>query len=198
MIFLTFRLYNITMDMIELRDGIVFEYEGKTFTVISAFHAHQQRGRGFVKVKAKEIKTGKTIEQVFRSDAKINAIFVEETVLTYLYRDSGNYYFMDNNTYEQVSLPENSLSEVKGFLKEDTEVTGLFHNGAILDIKLPISVALKVIEAESGFRGDTVQGGKKKLKLETGITIQGPLFIEEGNIVKVDTRTAEYIGVAKK
>jgi len=182
-----------TMDVIDLRPGTVFELNNVMYTVMETSHSTQSRGRGHVRVKSKELKTGKTIERVFRSDIKVNQVYVEEMSLVYLYRDGKSYYFMDNNTYEQISLNEEMVGERKNYLKENLEVAGLFHNGKILDIKLPLSVDLKVIEAEPGFKGNTVQGGKKKVKVETKVNVQVPLFIEVDDIIKVDTRTGEYI-----
>lgn len=181
------------MDVIDLRPGTVFELDNVMYTVTETSHSTQSRGRGHVRVKSKELKTGKTIERVFRSDVKVNPIYMEEVPLVYLYRDDKSYYFMDNNTYEQIPLSEEIVGERKNYLKENTEVAGLFHDSEILDIKLPISVDLKVIEAEPGFKGNTVQGGKKKVKVETKVTVQVPLFIEVDDIIKVDTRTCEYV-----
>ena len=164
------------MKMIDLREGNVFEYEGTLYITINAEHTHQQQRRGLVRLKAKDIQTGKILQDTFRSDVDINPVYIDEKPLVYLYRDSDGYHFMDNNSYEQCLIPEKALEEEKGFLTENLEVTGLFNDGKILDIKLPISVDLKVIEAEPGHKGDTVQGGKKKVKLETGIIVQTPLF----------------------
>lgn len=181
------------MDVIDLKEGNIFEYEGNIYTVISAEHTHQQQRRGLVRLKAKDIRTGKTLQDSFRSDIQVKPVYVDELSLVYLYSDSGGYHFMDNGTYEQFVVTPEVLGDAKNYLKENLEVTGLFHNGKILDVKMPITIDLKVIEAEPGHKGDTVQGGKKKSKLETGITIQTPLFIEVGDVVKVDTRTGEYV-----
>jgi elongation factor P len=181
------------MDVIDLREGAIFEYGGSIYTVISAVHTHQQQRRGLVRLKAKDIRTGKVLQDTFRSDIQVKPVYVDEMSLVYLYTDGASYHFMDSGTYEQFTIEGEILGEVKQYLKENLEVTGLFHNGKILDVKIPITVDLKVIEAEPGHKGDTVQGGKKKAKLETGLTIQTPLFIEAGDTVKVDTRTGEYV-----
>jgi elongation factor P len=181
------------MDVIDLKEGNIFEYGGGIYTVISAEHTHQQQRRGLVRLKAKDIKTGKVLQDSFRSDVQVNPVYVDEVALMYLYNDGNGYHFMDNSTYEQFVVSEEVLQDVKRYLKENLEVTGLFHNGNILGINIPITVDLKVVEAEPGHKGDTVQGGKKKVKLETGITIQTPLFVEAGDTVRVDTRTGEYV-----
>lgn len=183
----------VPMKMIELREGNLFEYEGNLYITINAEHTHQQQRRGLVRLKAKDIKTGKILQDAFRSDVEINPVYMDEKPLVYLYRDPDGYHFMDNSTYEQFVIPETALEEEKGYLIENLEVTGLFYEGKVLDVKMPINVDLKVIEAEPGHKGDTVQGGKKKVKLETGITVQTPLFVETGDIIRVDTRTGEYI-----
>ena len=181
------------MEAIDLKAGMFFEYEGVLYEVIESFHTHQQQRRGLVRVKAKELKSGKIIEHVFRSDVKINHIIMEEVELLYLYRDGESYYFMDENTYEQIALPKEIVGENGKYLKENMKVTGLLYNGKVVDIKVPFFVDYKVIEAEPNFKGDTVQGGKKKAKVETGQTVQVPLFIKVGDIIRIDTRTGQYV-----
>ncbi|MCM8760231.1 MAG: elongation factor P [Candidatus Omnitrophica bacterium] len=181
------------MKVIELREGNIFEYEGSIYITLIAEHTHQQQRRGLVRLKAKDIRTGKILQDTFRSDVEVNPVYVDERPLVYLYRDTDGYHFMDNSTYEQFVIQEEILEEKRGYLKENLEVTGLFYEGKVIDVKLPITVDLKVIEAEPGHKGDTVQGGKKKVKVETGLTIQTPLFVEVGDTVRVDTRTGEYI-----
>jgi len=181
------------MKVIDLREGNLFEYEENLYSVLSYSHLTQSRGRGFVKVKARDIRTNKTVEFTFRSDFEVGDIFVDEVPLTYLYNDGNSFYFMDNNTYEQFPVSKEIIGEKEKYLVENLEVTGLFFNGEIVDIKLPTTVDMKVIEAEPGYKGDTVQGGKKKVKVETGLVVQTPLFVEKGNTIKVDTRTGEYI-----
>lgn len=181
------------MDVLDLKEGNIFEYGGSIYTVISAEHTHQQQRRGLVRLKAKDIKTGKTLQDSFRSDVQVKMVYVDELSLVYLYSDSSGYHFMDNATYEQYVISADVLGDAKDYLKENLEVIGLFHNNRILDVKMPLTVDLKVVETEPGYKGDTVQGGKKKSKLETGLLIQTPLFIEVGDVVKVDTRTGEYV-----
>ncbi|HDD64595.1 MAG TPA: elongation factor P [Firmicutes bacterium] len=181
------------MKVIDLREGSLFEYEGNIYSVLSYSHLTQSRGRGFVKVKVRDIKANKTVEFTFRSDFEVGDVFVDEVPLTYLYNDGANYYFMDNTTYEQFSISQDIIGDKKYYLIENLEVTGLFYKNQILDIRLPTTVNLKVVKAEPGYKGDTVQGGKKRVELETGLVIQTPLFVEAGDVVKVDTRTGEYI-----
>lgn len=181
------------MTVLDLKEGNIFEYEGSIYEVMYAEHTHQQQRRGLVRLKAKDMKTGKMLEDSFRSDVKVNPVYVDEVPLVYLYNDNSGYHFMDNNTYDQVVIPPEIIGDARNYIKENLEVTGLFHEGGVLDIKMPINVGLKVVEAEPGHKGDTVQGGKKRVKLETGITVQTPLFVETGDTVKIDTRTGEYV-----
>ena len=181
------------MNVLDLKEGNVFEYEGKLYIVKNTLHVVQQQRRGIVKIKAVEIDTQRGVEFSFRSDFEVKLIILEEIPLTFLYSDGNSYYFMDNNSYEQFNLSEEIIGDKKYYLKENLEVIGLFYQGKIIDIQLPFTVDLKVIEAEPGYKGDTVQGGRKKVKLETGLIVQTPLFIEVGDIIKIDTRTGEYI-----
>jgi len=181
------------MCVLDLRPGTVFEYEGKMYTVMSTAHTQQQQRRGLVRCKAKELDSGKTIEHVWRSDVQVEEIRAEEVPMTYQYRDSNNFHFMDEASYEQVVLPADHFSETSQYLHENLSVTGLFHNGKLLDVQLPMTVDLKVTDAEPGFKGDTVTGGRKRATVETGLVVQVPLFIEAGMVIKVDTRTGDYV-----
>ena len=181
------------MNALDLKEGNVFEYEGKLYIVKSSIHVVQQQRRGIVKIKATEIDTGRAVEFNFRSDTEVKNVILEEIPLTYLYSDGNLYYFMDNSNYEQFHLDSDTIGDKRYYLKENLEVVGLFYQGKIIDIQLPFTVDLKVIEAEPGYKGDTVQGGRKKVKVETGLIVQTPLFIEVGDIIRIDTRTGEYI-----
>jgi len=181
------------MNALDLKEGNVFEYEGKLYIVKSTIHVVQQQRRGIVKIKAVEIDTGRGVEFSFRSDTELKNVILVEIPLTYLYSDGNLYYFMDNSNFEQFHLSSDAIGDKRYYLKENLEITGLFYQGKIIDIQLPFTVDLKVIEAEPGYKGDTVQGGRKKVKVETGLTVQTPLFIEVGDIIRIDTRTGEYI-----
>ncbi|HRR96905.1 MAG TPA: elongation factor P [Candidatus Ratteibacteria bacterium] len=181
------------MKVIDLREGSLFKYEGNIYSVLSYSHLTQSRGRGKVFIKVRDMKTNKTVELTFRSDFEVGDVFVDEIPLTYLYREGNVFYFMDSNTYEQFPVAKEIVGEKEKFLIENLQTYGAFLDGEIIDIILPTTVDLKVIEAEPGYKGDTVQGGRKKVKVETGLIVQTPLFIEIGDTIKVDTRTGEYI-----
>jgi len=181
------------INALDLKSGMIFQYEGTIFSVTSATHTHQQQRRGLVRCKAKELKSGKTQELVLRSDVRLEQVYVDETVLTYLYRDAEGYHFMDESTYEQVAVSADLMGDSSRYMKENQTVTGLSHQGKMLDVKLPFFIEMKVTETEPGFRGDTVSAAKKRATLETGLVVLVPLFIEIGDVVKVDTRTDEYL-----
>lgn len=181
------------MDAIDLKPGMIIEVDGVFFTVISATHTHAQQRRAVIRVKGKDLKSGKTNEFVWRSDKPVNVVYVEEVPMTYLFKDGSGFHFMNSATYEQVTISEDIIGNKQYYLLENIEVIGLVHEGKVLDIKPPIFIDLKVIETEPGFKGDTVQAAKKPAKLETGLTIQVPLFINVGDTVRVDTRTDEYV-----
>ncbi len=181
------------MNVLDLKPGMIFEYEGVMYSVLSATHTHQQQRRGLVRCKARALETGRLMELVFRSDVDVQEIRLDEVSLQFLYQDGANYVFMDEATYEQFTLTAEQVGEHRYYLKENLSVVGLFHKGKFVDIKLPLTVDLLVKEAEPGFRGDTVTGARKKATLETGLVVQVPLFVEAGNIIRVDTRTGEYV-----
>lgn len=181
------------MDAIDLKPGMIIDVDGTFYTVISATHTHAQQRRAVIRVKCKDLKTGKTNEFVWRSDRPVNLIFVEEVPMTYLFKDNSGFHFMNSSTYEQITLSYEIIGEKRYYLLENLEVTGLVYEGKVLDIKPPIFIELKVIETEPGFKGDTVQAAKKPAKLETGLVIQVPLFVNVGDTVRVDTRTDEYV-----
>jgi len=181
------------MEAIDLKPGMVIEVEGSLYAVMSATHTHAQQRRAVINVKAKDLKTGRTNEFVWRSAVQINVILIEEIPLTYLYDDGTHFHFMQSSTYEEIILPADIVGDKKFYLKDNMEVVGLSYQGNIIDINLPIFVELKIIETEPGFKGDTVQSAKKAAKLETGLVIQVPMFINNNDVVKVDTRTNEYL-----
>ncbi len=181
------------MDAIDLKPGMVIEVANSFYSVISAVHTHAQQRRAVIRVKVKELKTGRANEFVWRSDFRINHILIEEVPLLYLYRDASNFHFMNNVTYEEIILPGDIIADKKMYLKENMEVTGQEYEGNVLDIKLPIFMEMKIIDTEPGFKGDTVQSAKKPAKLETGLVVQVPLFINTGDVIKIDTRTNEYL-----
>lgn len=177
----------------QFRKGLKIEIAGEPLTIVDFQHVKPGKGGAFVRTKMKSLISGNTLEKTFRSGEKVDVPNLEEKNMSFLYQDESGYWFMDSKTYEQMNLKESNISEAIGYLKENIEVGILFHNDKAIGIDLPMFLELAVAETDPGVRGNTASGGSKPAKLETGKTIQVPLFINEGDIVKVDTRTDEYI-----
>ncbi len=179
----------------EVRNGIFIRLDSELYNVVSAEPYKPGKGGALVRTKLKNIRTGSITERTFRSADLIEEIFIEEKELHYMYHD-GLYHFMDNETYEQMAMPEATVGEAIKFLTENTRITAQMYEGKVLSVKLPLFLKFKVIETEPGARGDTVRAGTKLAKIETGTAIQVPLFIENGEVITVDTRTGKYTGRA--
>ncbi len=177
----------------QFRKGLKIEIAGEPLTIVDFQHVKPGKGGAFVRTKMKSLISGNTLEKTFRSGEKVDVPNLEEKTMSFLYQDESGYWFMDSRTYDQMNLKEDNISEAIGYLKENIEVGILFHNDKPIGIDLPMFMELAVAETDPGVRGNTASGGSKPAKLETGKTIQVPLFINEGDIVKVDTRTDEYI-----
>jgi len=176
----------------ELRKGVIIELEGKLYQVIEYQHIKMKR-TALAKVKLRDITGGHTIERSFQSDDKLVRARLDSRPIQYLYNDGNLYYFMDQESFEQITLDTSQLDETLNFLKEGNSVEVTSYKGEIVGVELPITVELQVTETDPGFKGDTATGGTKPAKLETGFTTQVPLFINEGDVVKVDTRTGTYL-----
>ena len=176
----------------DLRKGITFEYEGKIYVVVEFLHVKPGKGAAFVRTKLKNIVTGQVIEKTFNPVEKFEKAHIERKEMVYLYNDGDLYYFMDNETYEQVELDESKLEWEKKFLREEQLVEITYYNEEILGISLPAKVTLRITKCEPGVRGDTARAAQKDAELETGLTIRVPLFIEEGEEVIVRTDTGDY------
>jgi len=176
----------------DLRKGIIIELDDKLYQVIDYKHVKMKR-TALARVKLRDINAGHTIERSFQSNEKLVRARLDSRSMQYLYNDGGLYYFMDEENFEQIGINSEKLGDVLNYLKEGRSVEVSSYKGEVIDIELPITTELEVIETEPGFKGDTATGGSKAAKLETGLTIQVPLFINEGDIIKVDTRTGTYL-----
>lgn len=181
------------IDVNDLRPGVTFELDGEVWIVISFLHVKPGKGSAFVRTKIRNIETGNVIERTFRAGEKVKEAYVERKEFQYMYNDGTTYYFMDNKSYEQIELPEEFIGDEKYYLKEGMNIQVLYYKDRAIGVELPNYVDLEVVETEPGFKGDTAQGGSKPAILETGLKIQVPLFIEKGEIIRVDTRTGEYL-----
>ncbi|MBF0538762.1 MAG: elongation factor P [Nitrospirae bacterium] len=181
----------------DFRRGTKIEYKGEPYEVIEFQHVKMGRGAAFVRAKMKGLKSGKVIEDTFNSGEKFPKANLEEKQMQYLYNQDNQYYFMDMETYEQLPLTEEQLGSVRLLIKENMIVTILYHKENPLAVEPPIFVELAVAKTDPGFKGDTASGGSKPAILETGANIKVPFHINEGDVIKIDTRTLEYIERAK-
>lgn len=175
------------------RSGMVLEIDGELWSISEAQLIQPGKGGAFVRAKLKNMQTGRVIDRTFRSEEKVKDVRVERKTMQYLYTDGQSYFFMDESTYEQISVNQDFLGDSVNYLLEGNQVEILFHEITPIGIDLPFFVELKVVETEPGMKGDTVSGATKAAKLETGAVVQVPLFIEEGDVLKIDTRTNEYV-----
>lgn len=184
------------MDMIaagDFRKGVTIELDGQVYTIVDFQHVKPGKGAAFVRTKIKNIVTGNVLERTFNPTEKVPRAHIETKEMQYLYNDGNLYYFMDTETYEQIPLNREQVEDAMKYIKENMIVTIKFYKGVPFTVEPPNFVELKVIDTEPGVRGDTVTGGSKPATLETGAVIQVPLFINTGDVIRIDTRTDEYI-----
>ncbi|HEV8310603.1 MAG TPA: elongation factor P [Methylomirabilota bacterium] len=176
----------------EFRRGLKIELDGNPYTIVDFQHVKPGKGGAFVRTKLKHLRLGTVVDRTFRSGEKFELVDFEQKPMQFLYRDDG-FHFMSLETYEQVSLSEEEVGEAADYLKENMEVELLYINGSPAGVDLPTFAELRVTKTDPGLRGDTASGGSKPATLETGAVVSVPLFINEGDILKVDTRTGAYI-----
>ncbi len=177
----------------DFRNGMFIEYDSSVYSIIEFQHHKPGKGGAIVRTKLKDVHSGAIINKTFRAGEKVERAFIERQKKQFLYRTGDTYYFMDSETYEQVPLDIKNLGENVKFLKDNLEIEVLIWKDSIVGIELPTFVELKVTYTEPGLRGDRVSGASKPSTLETGAVVQVPLFIEIGDILRIDTRTGEYI-----
>ncbi|MEE8580419.1 MAG: elongation factor P [Myxococcota bacterium] len=182
----------MAIDTSHLRNGAKIEIDGVPFVVTYFQHVKPGKGGAFVRTKIQNLLTGRTVDRTFRSGEKLTEADVEERRMQYLYRDGDSLVFMDNATYDQIPISKENVGEVRKFLKENTEVGILFWKGKPINIDLPAFIEATITSCDPGLKGDTATGGSKPATLETGAVVQVPLFIKEGETIRVDTRTGEY------
>ena len=173
--------------------GMTIIKDGQLYEVLDFEHVKRGRGSAFVRAKLRELKTGKVITETLRDSDNIEAAFMENREMQYLYRSGSTFVFMDKETFEQYELPEDMVSDIAGYLLEGMELLGLFYQGEMIKVKPPNFVDLKVVEAPPGVKGDTATGGEKPVTLETGLVVRVPLFVKKGDVIRVDTRTGAYV-----
>lgn len=176
----------------DFRKGLKIELDGAPYAIVDFQHVKPGKGGAFVRTKLRHLKLGTVIDKTFRAEEKVPLVNFEEKRMQFLYRDD-RFHFMDLETYDQIALSTDEVGAARDFLKENTEVEALYVDGTPIGIELPTFVELTVVKTEPGVRGDTASGGSKPATLETGALVTVPLFINEGDLVKVDTRTGAYI-----
>lgn len=177
----------------DFHNGLTIEFDGTVYQVVSFQHSKTGRGSAFVRTKLRNVEDGGIVEKTFRAGEKINRAHVEQRQKQYLYRDGDDYVFMDNETFEQISIDQKQLADKKNYLKENMILEVSMYKGRPIDITLPTFVELEVVETQPNIKGNTVSGGSKPATLETGAVVQVPLFLNQGEVIRVDTRTGEYI-----
>ncbi|MCL2069272.1 MAG: elongation factor P [Oscillospiraceae bacterium] len=181
----------------DFRNGVTFEMDGNVYQIIEFQHVKPGKGAAFVRTKIRNVITGSVVEQTFNPSDKYPSAFVERKDMQYLYSDGGLYYFMDNETYENVPIGADVLNDNFKFVKENTDVKVLSYKGNVFGVEPPFFVELEVTQTDPGFKGDTATNVMKPATVETGAEVRVPLFISEGDRIRIDTRTGDYMERAK-
>jgi len=181
----------------EFRNGVTLEFDGALYTIIDFQHVKPGKGAAFVRSTLKNLETGAVLEKTFRPSEKMPRAHIEYKDLQYLYNDGSLYHFMDTETFEQIALNASEIGDSLVFVRENDMIKTRSHNGRIFGVEPPMFVELEITDTEPGFAGNTAQGATKPATVETGAQIKVPLFINIGEVVKIDTRTGEYLGRAK-
>ena len=177
----------------DFRNGITFELDGNVVQVIEFQHVKPGKGAAFVRTKYKNVITGAVVERSFNPTDKYPTAYIERKDMQYLYADGDLFYFMDVETYDQIALDSASIGDALKFVKENEMVKMCSHNGNVFAVEPPLFVELEITETEPGFKGDTATGASKPATVETGAVVSVPLFVNQGDVIKIDTRTGEYL-----
>lgn len=181
------------IDVNDLRKGVTFEHDGQIYKVLEYSHNKPGRGNATIRTKLRNLKTGATVDRTFQSGDRVPDIRLDHHQVQYLYRDGDLFYFMDTETYEQPALSADTLGDNVNYLKEGQLAKLTFYEDEAIEIELPTAVDLEIVEAEAGVRGDTATGANKLVTTETGLKVQVPLFVNVGDVIKVDTRSGDYL-----
>jgi elongation factor P len=181
------------IDTGDIRKGSTLDYDGRLVKVIDFAHNKQGRGSAQVRLTLRDLRTGALTQHSVQSGTKFTSVRLERQHVQYLYNESGHYHFMDTDTFDQLLLDESAIGDATKFIKENDTVDLLTYNGEPIDLELPTAVSLTVEQTDPGFKGDTATGGTKPATLETGLVVSVPLFVNPGDVVKVDTRSGAYL-----
>ena len=177
----------------DFKKGLTIELKGEIYGIVDFLHVKPGKGGAFVRTKLKNVKTGLVTDKTFRAGEKMEQAIIDRKTMQYLYNDGSFYYFMNKDNYEQISLPEEQLSDIKDFMKEGNDLDVIFCKEEVIGAELPFFMDLKVVDTVPGVKGNTVSGALKPATLETGATVQVPLFVKEGDVIRVDTREKKYM-----
>lgn len=177
----------------EIKSGLTILVDGQVHLVMETQHVKPGKGSAFVRAKLRNLKNNSIQERTFRQDEKVEEAFVEERKLQYLYTSGNIYHFMDQQNFEEIAISQDNIEDKKKFLKDNIEISGYFYKNETLNIALPNFIEFKIVHTEPGIKGDTAKSGTKAAQIETGATVQVPLFIDVGDVIKVDTRTGGYV-----
>jgi elongation factor P len=183
----------MAVDTSQFRNGLKIELDGEPFVIVFFQHVKPGKGGAFVRTKVKNLRTGRVLDRRFRSGEKVDLAEVEDRRMQYLYQDGEQLVFMDGESYDQIPFTLEQVGDAKQYLKENLDVDVLFYKGKPINIELPAFVEVTITQCEPGMKGDTASGATKPATLETGATVQVPLFIKEGEVIRVDTRSGEYV-----
>jgi len=183
----------VMIDVTNLRKGVTFEFEGNIYRVLDYQHIKVARGGATIRVKIRDVRSGVTLEKTFNSGDRVEDVRLEKREVQYLYSDGDLYHFMDTETYEQPALSTDLLGDGVNYLTDGATLLLLTYDGETIDVELPVTVELEVVDAEPGYAGDTAQGATKEVTVSTGLKLQTPLFVEVGDTIRIDTRDGSYI-----
>ncbi|GAB6099044.1 elongation factor P [Halanaerocella petrolearia] len=182
--------------MITTRDfqtGLTIKLDGELYTIVDYDHTKPGKGGAYIQTELKHLDSGRTVNKRFKSGEKVEKAYIDTRLFQFLYQDANGYVFMDQESYDQITLDEEQIGDAAQFIKENSEIKVEMYQGSPIGVDLPTFVELEVTHAPPAVKGNTVSGGTKKVTVETGAEVQVPLFIEEGNVLKIDTRSSEYI-----
>ena len=183
----------MALDTSQFRNGLKIELDGEPFTIVYFQHVKPGKGGAFVRTKVKNLKTGRVLDRRFRSGEKVQAADIEDRKMQYLYQDGEQLVFMDSESYDQIPFTTEQVGDARKYLLENTDVDVLFWRGQPINLELPAFIEAAISQCEPGVKGDTASGGTKLATLETGATVQVPLFLKQGERIRVDTRTGQYV-----
>jgi elongation factor P len=181
------------IDVNDLKKGVTFEFDGELYRVLDYHHVKMGRGNAVIRTKVRNLRNGGTAEKTFQSGDRVQDIRLEKREIQYLYSDGDLYHFMDTETYEQPVFSAKLMGDAVQYLTDGMTMTLLTYEGEALDIELPTTVDLEVTEADPGFAGDTATGATKEVTVSTGLKVQTPLFVQIGDVIRIDTRTGNYL-----